>query len=862
MSREVLANEAKQCQHCDKGVFVVWRCRDCGMGTPMCRAYMRVSHRENPFHRIEQWNGTFFWPAELWEVGVYLLVRHHAGSGTGNGTYLRVVHTNGIHNIAMVNCQCQGVDLLPCDLLAAHLLPASFQWIRTLFTTQLLDLFRLCNLELKASAYQFYHLLHRLTLLMAPAEVVDLYRELKWAGHGPEVKDGELVNFCPACPQPGVNLPDDWKDDSARKRWAYKRIFVADGNFKADHVRQQNAAGDVWLSEGGGMMPKNEEYMSFLQSAIERLTKAPCENTFRAIMNSLQASKACNVTGVVGISCGRHGCYAPNTLIDLFKGEQQKNVDFAFLKAITSTRVEPEQGVLLIYNIACQYFVHLQDRIGCQLPFGLEVEAAIGLFHVHAHKDECFFRYATSFIPGAGVVAGEILESLWSTLNSISPTARTATLVHRAEMLDDHAADSNHKKMLGMVSTLCKSHRRAVDMLEHAQSYYKSLTIQGIPIAVDRWKQDIESAEWSRPFDITAMDIYAAKLESTPVYRHAASDTPGSALHHWMALSLTVEEKHFRVRIQAKVQQLGRPGSSNRDAIEREREGLTGLMLQLKQAQQLAEVSETIGPPLVQPDIPQTWDKIANEPVPISPETIIQSAPAPALPSPSMDRNTSASIGPLPIEEQLLCLPSNGNVSAVHRELELSHRISLANHYLNGLQNLIVEKSFQFSHVIRVSQRKGVTTRSRASVKKLNLDIAVHCRMYAHCRAWLIALGANAATQSRLRVLTIGDVQASTAVINPNEPGSTKLKLSWIWQTAGVRCVHWLRARAQLNRWQEEVSLTAYEMQWTRWAGVMGPNGTAGLVAYAKRKQAMWEHLRVRADMTFTLLIDAYKSPL
>ncbi|KAF8815454.1 hypothetical protein BYT27DRAFT_7008034, partial [Phlegmacium glaucopus] len=109
----------------------------------------------------------------------------------------------------------------------------------------------------------------------------------------------------------------------------------------------------------------------------------------------------------------------------------------------------------------------------------------------------------------------EILESLWSTLNSISPTARTATLAHWAEMLDDHAADSNHKKMLGMVSTLCKSHRRAVDMLEHAQSYYKSLTIQGGPIAVDRWKQDIESAERSWPFDITAMDIYAAKLEST-----------------------------------------------------------------------------------------------------------------------------------------------------------------------------------------------------------------------------------------------------------------------------------------------------------------------------------------------------------
>jgi hypothetical protein len=52
----------------------------------------------------------------------------------------------------------------------------------------------------------------------------------------------------------------------------YKRIFVADGNFKADHVRQKNEDGDVWLSEGSGMIPKREEYLTFLASAIERLT--------------------------------------------------------------------------------------------------------------------------------------------------------------------------------------------------------------------------------------------------------------------------------------------------------------------------------------------------------------------------------------------------------------------------------------------------------------------------------------------------------------------------------------------------------------------------------------------------------------
>jgi hypothetical protein len=49
-------------------------------------------------------------------------------------------------------------------------------------------------------------------------------------------------------------------------------MLVADGNFKADHVRQKNAGGDVWLSEGSGMIPKRDEYLDFLKTAIERPT--------------------------------------------------------------------------------------------------------------------------------------------------------------------------------------------------------------------------------------------------------------------------------------------------------------------------------------------------------------------------------------------------------------------------------------------------------------------------------------------------------------------------------------------------------------------------------------------------------------
>lgn len=164
-------------------------------------------------------------------------------------------------------------------------------------------------------------------------------------------------------------------------------------------------------------------------------------------------SKACDITGIVAVACARHGCFLPNSIVNLYRGESQKNTDFAVLRNFITTNFDPEQGLMLLYDIVCQYFIYLHFRIGHLLPAGLTFDRAIGLFHVHGHKDECFFRYAPTFIPGSGVVAGEILESLWSNLNKITPSMRTASLAHRSEMIDDHANDSNYKKMLAM----CKS---------------------------------------------------------------------------------------------------------------------------------------------------------------------------------------------------------------------------------------------------------------------------------------------------------------------------------------------------------------------------------------------------------------------
>jgi len=226
------------------------------------------------------------------------------------------------------------------------------------------------------------------------------------------------------------------------------------------------------------------------------------------------ATKACDITGIVALACARHGCFVPNSFADMYLGEQQKNIDFILLRLIEILGLDPDQGLFFIYDIDCQYIINLLKRIGKDLPDDLTIEQAIDLFHVHCHKDECFFRYATTFIPGAGVVAAQILESLWSTLNTISPKLRTATLPHRAESLDDHACDSNNNKMLAMTETLRSKYLDAKVMTKTAQDNFSKMVQTIDPFTLRIWEEQILRAEIERTKDIKAMDVYQAQISS------------------------------------------------------------------------------------------------------------------------------------------------------------------------------------------------------------------------------------------------------------------------------------------------------------------------------------------------------------
>jgi hypothetical protein len=109
---------------------------------------------------------------------------------------------------------------------------------------------------------------------------------------------------------------------------------------------------------------------------------------------------------------------------------------------------------LVSYDIACQWNKNFGKRVSdsqyLNLPDCLDIIPSVGKMHLGAHIPECFPFYSLNFIHGAGQQDGEIIETLWSSLNKVSGSIRAMSKAHRHEVLDDYMRDSNWKKLVRM----------------------------------------------------------------------------------------------------------------------------------------------------------------------------------------------------------------------------------------------------------------------------------------------------------------------------------------------------------------------------------------------------------------------------
>ena len=132
---------------------------------------------------------------------------------------------------------------------------------------------------------------------------------------------------------------------------------------------------------------------------------------------------------------------------------RQMNIDYSICNAL-NYRTEGMDVSLVEYDVACEWCKNFTRRVQesktLSLPSKMTIIAAVGKFHLGGHVKECFALHSLNFVFGAGQQDGEIMETLWSSLNKVSGSIRAMTKAHRQEVLDAHMRDSNWKKLVGM----------------------------------------------------------------------------------------------------------------------------------------------------------------------------------------------------------------------------------------------------------------------------------------------------------------------------------------------------------------------------------------------------------------------------
>ena len=155
-----------------------------------------------------------------------------------------------------------------------------------------------------------------------------------------------------------------------------------------------------------------------------------------------------------------------------------------------------------------------------------------------------------------------------------------------------------------------------------------------------------------------------------------------------------------------------------------------------------------------------------------------------------IDRDLEALIrgeADIPPEHARLVLPSHGNTDMDFEMPEIAMRKKTAHSLLSQIREVIADKSFRYTEHMRAAPRKGVRTRARTTIDDLDRKLSLLCQVYTYCRERLIDLRVDRDVLATFRVLTHEDVRCSTAILSPNLPGSTKLTLSWIWQSVNRR---------------------------------------------------------------------------
>ncbi|THH26719.1 hypothetical protein EUX98_g7467 [Antrodiella citrinella] len=731
-------------------------------------------------------------------------MRRPKGLDPWRNRFLTIVDITGIHYIRVKYCRCP--DTLPehRQLLRAGLYPSTQSQPCTAFTFQLLDDCHLENLECKTAFNNYYSKLRRITSKSFPHLVPDRYRELmrisrqwvymklrRWSGavydfpNDSDAPQGGLVLFCPACPQPGINLPENFREDP--DQWKFMPTIMADGNFKAEQLTAKHPEDDVSLFDGKGFMVESAPYDAHLKATPDRTVNKSTCNEHRAVnqANTNRANLA--VTGIGAAACDRHGCFFPHAVVNFQKGERQKNMDYAFAHAMGRWKGLLTR-FLLLYDINCQYHKYLFDRLKESQHLSTVVDLAeliirygIGLFHVHGHNIKCYCRYAPTFIEGAGMIDGELIETLWEPLNHISGSIRAMSFFHRQETLDVHMSDSNWKKTTRIVPSILRKYKAAVKGVEETDEEYDMLCQRSIvQTNLETWlalEKEVHEARAQSMKNVHRMDVYEVAEESGPtradmqleLAQEEKGDLVGAAA--WLASGLKIEETQLAVAASARALPKG--------ATVQQRAELVTMQKQLQNRIDIFQQKANLFLPLpAEEDDAEEDDEDGAAAIEFRGNEEVENArwdcddldfdEDAALPPSDFQLNLGLEDGDaLPPERQVLALPSLSGI--LHRPEyrvlaahELKLRIGQANDALRQLRMAIAQKSFLYRGRVRPARGSySATTRAYSDVRAAQVSIQHAARIYSSARRAMVRLDAPPDVLLTYATLAPGDCALS-----------------------------------------------------------------------------------------------------
>lgn len=213
---------------------------------------------------------------------------------------LCMLHTNGIHDVALQYCGCRPLAR-HIQLLRQGLYPASQIVVKTCATFALLHHLHLLALTTKASTYDFYSALEKQTNNTGINVPKSQYRALqrmclqwqhlvmlKRGGRAHDsagaagTKEGELAVPCLTCPHPSKNLSNGWENASKQTKYAclpapalsfnvlcrflYAMLIAMDANFRLKQQLVSSYSQDPGLGTGLSYMVKRKPYEKYLLS--------------------------------------------------------------------------------------------------------------------------------------------------------------------------------------------------------------------------------------------------------------------------------------------------------------------------------------------------------------------------------------------------------------------------------------------------------------------------------------------------------------------------------------------------------------------------------------------------------------------